>query len=167
MTYMRSGMRIRRVALGVAVGVLARGAHAQSPNPGPLSLEYRWVGLGIAGPTHAVLDAQTGRTLAVSDSVVLDLAGVSRAEVVGRGARLAGWDVIARLRPAAARAFAEATAAHVGDDLGILLDGRVVQVAHIASRLGAVAGIVSGVPRPVADSVAARVNRASSGPAPD
>lgn len=134
----------------------------KTPAASPVSLEYRWVGGGVAGPVHDAPFPARGEMLAVSDSIVLDLAGVASAHVMIH--HDVDTEVFVRLTPAAAQAFAVATAAHIGATLAVLLDGQVVQLATIHSRLGAAAGVVTGVPRDSAEAIAARINRARATP---
>jgi preprotein translocase subunit SecD len=149
----------RILPLALALSACARLANTQSQSAPRVSLEYRWVGDGAVGPGHRVVDATSGEAVLVSDSVVLALRGVARAEVAAHGG-MSGWDVIVRLTPRAAQAFDAATEAHAGGRLAVLLDWRVVQIATVTTRLGRVAGVVAGVPRGAADSLAARLNDA-------
>jgi preprotein translocase subunit SecD len=150
----------RILLLGLTLGSCARLMNAQSQSAPRVSLEYRWVGDGAVGPVYRVVDATSGQAVLVSDSVVLALRGVARAEVAAHGRGMSSWDVIVRLTPRAAQAFDATTEAHAGRRLAVLVDGRVVQIATVTTRLGRVAGVVAGVPRGAADSLAARLNGA-------
>jgi hypothetical protein len=149
------------LAAVVAATLVAPTARAQAPEP-TVRLEYHWLSEGVGGPSHVFFDA-SGEDVAVSDSLVLTLDGVARADVVPAGPRRATWDVIVRLTPQAASAFADVTAAHVGHRLAVVLDGQVVQVVSIEGRLGRVAGVLTDVPRARADSVVARLNAPRAG----
>ena len=150
----------RTLLLALALGVCARSADAQSLSAPRINLEYHWVSDSAGEPAHRVVDASSGQTLLVSDSVVLGIDGVARAEVAVRGRGMSGWDVIVRLTPRGAQAFGATTEAHAGHQLAVLVDGRVVQVATVTTRLSHLAGVVAGVPRGAADSLAARINGA-------
>lgn len=150
----------RTLLFALAIGSRAFIAEAQAASPTPVTLEYRWVGDGAARAVHRAVDAMSGQVVMVSDSVALALGGVARAQVVAPGRGMSDWDVIVRLTPHATQAFAAETGAHVGRQLAVLVDGRVVQIATVTSRLGRVAGVVAGVPRAAADSLAARINGA-------
>src|SRR5690348_3368531 len=82
-------------------------------------IEYRWAqgdDRSPPGPSHQV-----------GDTVVLGLDGIDHAEV--RPFRIGGdsaWSVIVRLTPPAATAFADATAAHVGRTIVVLMHDRIV-----------------------------------------
>lgn len=141
------------LAMSLSAGVV----RAQALTASPFTLEYRWVGNGVAGHTHAARRSTTNTFIAVSDSVVLTMASVDTAEV---STRADGADVFVRLTSQAAHRFADETAAHVGHDLAVLVNGEIVQVVTIESRLGRVAGVLSGVRRDSADAVAARINAA-------
>jgi preprotein translocase subunit SecD len=96
-------------------------------------LEYRWVvaeSLGGAQPPKSIFDPATHRWLTLSDTVVLTLSDIDSVRVLfshGVGS------VITRPTPAASDRFLVTTARHVGQRLGILLNGQLLVAPSIGS----------------------------------
>lgn len=118
-------------------------------------IEYRWAQGDDRSPP--------GLSHQVGDTVVLGLDGIDHAEV--RPFRIGGdsaWSVIVRLTPPAATAFADATAAHVGRTIVVLMHDRIVTTAVVQSRLGAAVPVVSSVSRVRAEAIAREINAAKT-----
>jgi len=152
------------LTLFVALALRPTATPAQIVAAVPFTLEYRWVGEGVAGHTHAAPRPAMNTFVQVSDSVVLTLTGVDTAQVADRAGRA---DVFIRLTPDASQRFAETTAAHIGRELAVLINDSVVQVVTIESRLSRVAGVLASVGPDSAAAVAARINRARGQPPRD
>jgi preprotein translocase subunit SecD len=126
-------------------------------------IQYRWIDASGRAQSGRYIDPNTGQSYALSDTIVLDLAGIERAEVhshpVGSDT---GWDVVARLNSSAAAAFSAATANHIGEKIAVLIDDRIITTAQIESRLGSVVGVAFTLRKAAADSLAARINQAKA-----
>jgi len=149
----------------IALGTLTHASRAQAPDSSRLrTLQYRWV-IGENLTSSGYLDPATGMRYILEDKVVLDVDGVERAEAHPmRISGNSGWDVIVRLTPRAASEFAETTAAHVGRTLAVLMEGHIISTAVVETPLRRVAGVVTNVPKSVADSIATRINAVKAAP---
>lgn len=137
-------------------------AQARRGSPPALStvdfVQFRWED---TVPRSAVryIDPASGQPVALSDSVVLDIRGIDSAWV-WKARRDTAWDVVLRLSREGAAQFGATTATHVGRRLAVIVDSTITEMPIIMAAIGPRAPLVSAVQRPVADSLAARVNRA-------
>ena len=143
----------------IALGTITHVSGAQAPDSSRLrTLQYRWV-IGENLTSRGYVDPATGMRYLLENKVVLDIDGIERAEVHPvRISGDSGWDVIVRLTPRGASEFAGTTATHVGRTLAVLMDGHIVSTAVVETPLRRVAGVVTSVSKPVADSIALRIN---------
>lgn len=149
----------------IALGTLTHAIRAQAPDSSRLrTLQYRWV-IGENLTSSGYVDPATGMRYLLEDKVVLDIDGIERAQVHPvRTSVDSAWDVIVRLTPRAASDFAQTTATHVGRTLAVLMDGHIVSTAVVETPLRRVAGVVTRVPKSVADSIALRINVLKAAP---
>lgn len=131
-------------------------------NPPALStvdfVQFRWES-PTARSSARYIDPASGQPVSLDDSVVLDIRGIDSAWVWKLRSDTA-WDVVLRLSREGAAQFGATTATHVGQRLAIIVDSTITEMPIIMAAIGPRARLVSSVQRPVADSLAARVNRA-------
>src|SRR5690349_11860543 len=143
------------VATFIAAAATVAPAAAQTPCE---TIQYRFVDPRATPGLARYRNRRTGESLALEDSIVLDAKDIDRvAAVAHRVGRDTVWSVIATLTPAAAQAFAATTANHTGDTMAVRIGDEIVDTGIIESRLGAKAGIVTGVSKAAADSMLTRV----------
>jgi preprotein translocase subunit SecD len=137
----------------------------QSPeHPKCETLQFRFVDESSPSGARRYVDTSQNGEYSLRDTVVLDGRGIDSIRVTAH--RFLGdtvWDVSARVIPAAARAWGDATASHVGQRIVVLLGDEIVQTAIIESRIGARTGIRLNATHRVADSLALRARRAVAG----
>jgi Preprotein translocase subunit SecD len=122
-------------------------------------VQFRWEDPGARSSARYV-DPASGQTVALNDSVVLDIRGIDSAWTWHSQRDTVQWDVVLLLSRSGAAQFGATTATHVGQRLAIVVDSTITEMPVIMGALGPHAPLASNVPRSVADSLAVRVNRA-------
>lgn len=152
--------RCATVLLSLAACTPGLTTRRATPAP-PDLLEYRWVDTAARRDAHRYVDRNTGQAYTLSDTIALSLHNIDRAEVyIHRLGSTTVYDVIVRLTPDGAVAWAATTGTHVGQRIAVLLDGQIVQTPIVESALGAVAGVVSNVSSATAETLVLRINKA-------
>src|SRR6476661_7868554 len=157
-----------RMAVAAACMVSACASHptpepARRGHPPALStvdfVQFRWEDT-VSRSSVRFIDPASGQPVSLDDSVVLDIRGIDSAWARHARSDSTHWEVDLLLSRSGAAQFGATTATHVGRRLAIVVDGAITQMPIIQSALGPRVPLVSHVQRPVADSLAARVNRA-------
>lgn len=122
-------------------------------------VQFRWEDPAARSPRRYV-DPASGQSVALNDSVVLDIREIDSAWTWHEKRDTAQWDVVLRLSRSGAAQFGATTATHVGQRLAIVVDSTITQLPIIMGALGPNVPLALNVSRSVADSLAGRVNRA-------
>lgn len=123
-------------------------------------IEYRWVNTGASSAATAMYrNPATGAALALEGAIVLDNRGIDSSWVVSSDDG-SEWTVVARLRASAAARFGATTATHVGQQIAVVIDDRLITVATVKSALGATIPVTTMNARPDADALSLRINDA-------
>ena len=126
------------------------------------AIQYRFVNQGTPNTVPRRHSIQDGRSYALSDSIVVDGRDVAEIQVFAHAVGTdTTWDVSARLTPAGAGSMAAATGSNRGRTLVALFGDTILAQGVIESQLGPRVPVRLGVTHLEAESLAARVRRAS------
>lgn len=124
-------------------------------------MQYRWISQYGWTRVAEYVDPASGKALVLGDSVILDIAAVDSAWVTsGAHGADSTAGVTLSLTPRGAATFGAETATHIGQRLAVVIDGRVVNVATVSTRLGNIVPLVTDATPAEAHALATRVNRA-------
>lgn len=162
---------MKRVVLGLTLLVLgachtrnaadtARSVRREREMPRLSEVDFVQLRWAVSSETGQRYIDPNGTPVVVSDSVVLDMAGIDSVWVSHVPQTMDRWDVVARLsRPASARIGAS-SATHLRQQLAVIVDDRVTELPIVTGTLGSRVQLLSGVARPSADSLAKRIEHA-------
>ena len=120
-------------------------------------VQFRWESSSATGE-HFI--APNGTPIVVSDTVILDIAGIDSVWVWRRPPAANTWDVVIRLSRSASAHVGASSATHIGKQLAVIVDHRVTTFPIVTAPLGSRAELLSDVPQATADSLASRVAHA-------
>jgi hypothetical protein len=156
-------MLMRWAATSLAIGFMAPQLGAQSAARTPCeSVQYGFVDSTASSRSRRFQDPRTGGSFALKDTTVLTSA-IERVTVwPHRIGRDTAWDVIAKFTASAADTLASVTGTHVGQIIAIRIGDDIVETAIINSSLRSTIAFAVDASKATADSVAARVKRATA-----
>jgi preprotein translocase subunit SecD len=122
-------------------------------------LRYQWVDSTATALRRTYEDPDARMPIALHDSAVLSLLDIRRAEVRdGRNVNRA--TVVVVLTAAAQERFAATTRGHVGAQMAVVVDDRVVKVARIGGAITSLVPVITDMRRSDAEALVTRINTA-------
>ena len=120
-------------------------------------VQFRWESSSAIGE-HFI--APNGMPIVVSDTVILDMAGIDSVWVYRPHSVADQWDVVIRLSRQASARVGFSSATHLHRQLAVIVDHHVTNFPIVEGPLTSIAELLSGVPKATADSLAGRVAQA-------